>query len=155
MKSNIIRIRKSILLLSLVLFSFGCSSDKSSGGTTETEAAAITTTGEHGVGPVKHVDLPAEIDQALAGEGKTVFESKCTACHKFDERYVGPALADVTTRRNPAWIMNMIMNPVEMTQKDPIAKKLLGEYLSQMADQDISEDESRAILEYFRSLDNQ
>ena len=96
------------------------------------------------------MELPAEIDQALADKGKLVFENNCTACHKLGERYVGPDLTGVTERRNPAWIMNMIMNPTEMTQKDPIAKKLLAEYLSPMADQNISEPDARAIVEYFR-----
>jgi len=47
--------------------------------------------------------------------------------------------------------MNMIMNPEEMVAKNPAAKQLLAEYLAPMANQNISEDEARALLEYFRT----
>lgn len=106
-----------------------------------------------GVGPIKTVDLKA-LDPALAAKGKEVFSTKCAACHKLGERYVGPDLAGVTKRRSPAWIMNMILNPQEMTQKDPIAQELYGEFLIQMTFQNVSEGDSRAILEYFRQHDS-
>jgi len=48
--------------------------------------------------------------------------------------------------------MNMILNPDEMVQKDPIAKALLAEYLSPMANQNLTEEQARAVLEYFRTL---
>jgi cytochrome c551/c552 len=66
------------------------------------------------------------LDASLAEKGKAAFEQKCSACHRFEERFVGPPLKGVTTRRAPEWIMNMILNPVEMTQKDPAAKELLA-----------------------------
>ncbi|MEK6481352.1 c-type cytochrome [Catalinimonas sp. 4WD22] len=105
-----------------------------------------------GVGPVDHVEL-GPIDEAMAAEGKAIFEENCTACHQLEERYIGPAMKEVTARRSPEWIMNMIMNPNEMVQKDPIAKALLAEYLSPMANQNISREDARKILEYFRSVD--
>jgi len=106
-----------------------------------------------GVGPVQSVVIPATIDAALAAKGLQIFEDKCTACHKHGERYVGPDLNGVTERRQPEWIMNMIVNPIEMTQKDPVAKELLGEYLSQMTNQNVNEDDARALLEHFREND--
>ena len=112
-------------------------------------AAALSS---HGVGPVKSVAL-ADIDAGLADKGKAAFAAKCSACHKLGERYVGPDLAGVTKRRSPEWIMNMILNPQEMTQKDPIAQELFGEYLVQMTFQNVSEPDTRAILEYFRQHD--
>ncbi|MEZ0369495.1 MAG: c-type cytochrome [Candidatus Sericytochromatia bacterium] len=124
--------------------------------TTSTESAAApaeTTDEGKGVGPVSSVDVAATVDTALAGEGKKVFEAKCTSCHKFDVKYVGPALQGVTQRRKPEWIMNMILNPAEMTQKDPEAKKLFGTFLIQMADQHLEQKQARAVLEYFRSID--
>lgn len=104
-----------------------------------------------GVGPVEEVNL-GEIDQTLVAEGQTIFEDNCTACHKVEQRYVGPPLKEVTTRRSPEWIMNMIMNPERMVKEDPIAKALLAEYLSPMANQNITRDQARKLLEYFRSL---
>jgi hypothetical protein len=48
--------------------------------------------------------------------------------------------------------MNMILNPEEMVNKDPIAKELLDRYLSPMADQNLTEEEARKVLEYFRTI---
>lgn len=107
-----------------------------------------------GIGPVKNAQV-GPLDEKLAAQGKTIFETKCAACHKFGERYVGPDIAGVTKRRTPSWIMNMILNPAEMTQKDPIAQELLGTFLTQMTVQNVTEADSRAILEYFRSKDGQ
>jgi hypothetical protein len=49
--------------------------------------------------------------------------------------------------------MNMILNPEKMTQSDPIAKQLLIEAnLAPMANQQLTEEQARKILEYFRTL---
>lgn len=114
-------------------------------------AEAATTTSDKGVGPISTVELAANPDEALVNTGKTVFEGKCSACHKFGERYVGPNLAGVTARRKPEWIMNMILNPQEMLQKDPTAQELLAQFMTQMPNQNLTHDEARAVLEYFRT----
>ena len=105
-----------------------------------------------GVGPVKSVTLEANINQEMATQGKQIFEEMCSACHKVEERFVGPAMKEVTTRRSPEWIMNMILNPEVMVKEDPIAKELLKEYLAPMANQNLTEEQARQILEYFRTL---
>ena len=109
--------------------------------------------GDLGVGPIKKVEIKA-VDAALSAQGKNVFTAKCSACHKFGERYVGPDLAGVSIRRTPEWIMNMILNPQEMIQKDPIASELFGEFLVPMTFQNVTESQARAILEYFREKDS-
>jgi len=106
---------------------------------------------DKGIGPITSITL-GEIDEAMAAEGKVVFKTKCSACHKMSKRFVGPGLAGVTERRTPEWIMNMILNPEEMVEKNPIAKQLLAEYLSPMANQNLTEKEARLILEYFRTV---
>ncbi|MEJ8755635.1 cytochrome c [Pontibacter sp. H259] len=107
-----------------------------------------------GIGPVSTVEVGADIDQALAATGKTLFEGKCSACHQLsDQKVVGPGLAGVTERRKPEWVMNMIINPEEMTKKDPEAKKLLAEHLTQMTNQNVNEQDARAILEFLRQND--
>ena len=56
-------------------------------------------------------------------------------------------------RRSPEWIMNMILNPEVMVKEDPIAKQLLIEYNgSPMANQNLTQEQARSILEYFRTL---
>jgi mono/diheme cytochrome c family protein len=105
---------------------------------------------DKGIGPITSMTL-GEIDADMAAEGKDIFTLKCSACHKITKRFVGPPLEGVTTRRTPEWIMNMILNPEEMVAKNALAKQLLGEYLSPMANQNLTEDEARKILEYFRT----
>jgi len=106
-----------------------------------------------GVGPVTSVSLDDEIDEALAQTGKEIYDRNCLACHKPDKKFVGPAPKGVLDRRAPEWVMNMIINPEKMVKEDPVAKQLLMEYNgSPMANQGISEDEARAIVEYFRTL---
>lgn len=117
----------------------------------KSDAAAPAAGPSTGVGPIQSLKLEP-LDHALAAKGEKAFSGTCAACHKMDQRYVGPALAGVTKRRTPEWIMNMIMNPTEMTQKDETARALLAEYMTQMS-VSASEEEARAILEYFRKID--
>lgn len=109
---------------------------------------------EMGIGPIKEeVKLAANIDKSLVEKGQLTFNTKCASCHKFDSRLVGPPLKDVTKRRRPEWIMNQILNPVQMVQENKIAKELFAQYMIQMTFQDVTTDDARAILEYFRAVD--
>ena len=119
---------------------------------TEKKEKTYDLTGK-GIGPIKSVTLGAEIDQAMAAKGAEVYKSKCTACHKPTKKFIGPAPTGVFKRHSPEWIMNMILNPEEMVQKDPVAKALLMEFNgSPMANQNLTEEEARSVLEYFRTL---
>lgn len=105
-----------------------------------------------GVGPFTSIEL-GDMDDALAEKGEELFKMNCTACHKTDKKFIGPAIKGIFERRNPEWIANMIINPEVMVKEDPLAKQLLIEYNgSPMANQGLSQDEVRAILEYFRTL---
>ncbi|MBT8254599.1 MAG: cytochrome c [Flavobacteriaceae bacterium] len=106
-----------------------------------------------GVGPVKSLVLPAEIDQEMVTQGKDVFTKMCTACHREDKKFIGPPPTGITERRTPEWIMNMILDPEGMTRNDPLARALLIEFNgSPMANQGLTEEDARAVLEYFRTL---
>ena len=48
--------------------------------------------------------------------------------------------------------MNMMLNPMEMTQKDSLAKELLAIYYSQMLDNNLTEEEARSVLEFLRKF---
>lgn len=108
---------------------------------------------EFGIGPVKEEMKLTPVDANLYAKGEQIFTVKCIACHKFNSRLVGPPLKDVTKRRRPEWIMNQILNPLEMTQKDKVSKELFAQYLVQMTFQDVTQDDARALLEYFRAVD--
>jgi len=139
-----------------ILLIVGCSkSDKTTddASSTVTEEKVIDPMKNIGIGPITNVDLPSEIDQLLVATGQEIYDLKCTPCHKINEKFIGPAPAGIMDRRNPAWIMNMMMNPTEMVLKDPIARELLIEYNNApMADQSLTEEESRAVLEFFRTI---
>jgi len=124
----------------------------------EADTAGITLssamTASKGVGPIDHVDVAA-LDPARASIGKEIFTTKCSACHKLSERYVGPALAGVTTRRQPEWIMNMILNPDAMVREDPVAKGLLAQFIAPMTNFNLTRDEAEGLFIFFREHDRE
>ncbi len=141
--------RTTVVLIIVAVFSIGCGRRNDS---VPQSPKAEQSVSELGVGPIREVKV-GPLDNALAMKGKAVFDQKCGACHKIDERYVGPALKGVTLRRRAEWIMNMILNPTEMLEKDPVARDLLATYLTPMTFQNVSQDQARALLEYFRQID--
>lgn len=139
------------ILVFAVIVMGGCTRDEKTV-TGEVPGSQKEQVSPRGIGPVTKVDI-GPIDRTMAEKGRSIFEQKCAACHHLDERFVGPAIRGVTKRRTPEWIMNMILNPVEMTQKDPVARELLATHLTQMTFQNVTEPEARAVLEYFRTVD--
>lgn len=107
----------------------------------------------NGIGPIDSMEFDAKIDQKLVDKGALIFKQKCTACHMTERKLIGPAIKGIYDRRSPAWVMNMILNPTEMLQKDETAMALLKEYNNViMLNQNLKEDEVRALAEYFRTL---
>ena len=154
---------KSIIPAFLTIMLCACGGGTEKTKTTETsstpaEAPAVTSNDSNvdldnkGIGPVTTISL-GDVDQSMVDEGKQLFDSYCVACHKPNEDFIGPAPKDILDRRSPEWVMNMILNPQEMTAKDPIAKKLLEEANGvPMIGQGLTEEQARKILEYFRTL---
>lgn len=138
----------------LIVSQLGCGSKENSGNGSESGGGIIKTipAKDLGIGPISKVELSDAIDEELAARGMEIFNLKCTSCHKTDKRFVGPAIAGVTERREPEWIMNMILNPEQMVAENEAAKQLLMEYTAPMANQNLTEEEARSILEYFRTL---
>ena len=101
-------------------------------------------------GKIQHVDVGANIDATMSAAGKEIFDMKCTACHKYDERYVGPALGKVTERRPPEYVMNMILDTETMIANDDTVKCLLQDYLMKMPNQSVDEKDARNVLEHLR-----
>ena len=119
----------------------------------EVVASERITLDNKGVGSVTNVELSETIDTEMAGRGETLFNTNCTACHKTDKRFIGPNPTGILERRSPEWVMNMILDPKLMTEEDQCAKDLLVEFNgAAMANQNMTEDQARDILEYFRTL---
>jgi hypothetical protein len=109
-----------------------------------------------GIGQVKKVTLHSPLEQDRVKRGIAIYEMKCQACHKLDEtRVVGPGWKDITKRRKPEWIMNMITNVDVMLDEDPEAQKLLELCLMRMPNQNMSIGDARDVLEYMRQNDGE
>ncbi len=146
------------LLFALIFFTFlSCGGESNS----DKQSANKNTAGlsewefNNGFGPIKKKLYLMEIDKTMAAEGQKIFESKCAACHKLDERYVGPAQRDVLRRISPEFFMNMVINPEENTEKHPRIRELLGQYMQKMTNQNINLEDARKLLEYFRLLESE
>lgn len=106
---------------------------------------------QKGLGPIQNVTL-GELDAEMAKKGEEIYILKCTACHSAETEKLGPAPKGILERRTPEWIMNMILNPEEMAMNDPIGRGMLMKYNTVMANQGLTEQDARAVLEYFRTL---
>jgi mono/diheme cytochrome c family protein len=121
--------------------------------TANTEAVASDPKLDKGVGPISSVTLDEKIDDAMVKKGSEVYQAKCTACHKPDKKYIGPAPKGILERRSPEFIMNMILAPEKMQAENENVKKMITENNGAvMANQNLTEEEARAVLEYFRTL---
>ena len=144
-----------LALFSILLFSCGSGGNEgdSSQDTAEPEVPQSIAEGK-GIGEVTEVNLEDEIDPDMVKMGKSIYDMKCSACHKLgDQRVVGPGFQGVTNRRSPEWIMNMITNVDMMLEQDPTAQALLEECLTRMPNQNVSIGDARNILEFFRHND--
>ncbi|HEY3386356.1 MAG TPA: c-type cytochrome, partial [Saprospiraceae bacterium] len=98
--------------------------------------------------------IGAALDPAMAEEGSKIQSVKCASCHKLsDEKLVGPGWKGVTQRRKPEWIMNFITNPDPMIDKDPAVQAQLELCLVRMPNQNLTDTEARAVLEFMRKND--
>ena len=102
------------------------------------------------------VTLTNPLNTEWVGSGKGIYELKCQSCHRLtEEKLVGPGWKDVTKRRKPVWVMNMITNVDMMLETDAEAQKLLELCMVRMPNQNISQDDARKVLEFMRSNDGE
>jgi mono/diheme cytochrome c family protein len=149
--------KHSIILLLITFFTLvniSCGTDKNSDNNeSEKGETKVQAANPNGVGPIQEISLSDTIDKEMTAMGEEIFTAKCSACHKVEKRYIGPSPKGILDRRTPEWVMNMILNPDVMVKEDPVAKQLLIEYNgTPMANQNLTQDEARAVLEYFRTL---
>src|SRR5690606_23473160 len=101
-----------VLLLtacSMLIYSCGSGNQEGSNTTapresTERDVIAKSIAEGRGVGEVTEVNLEPELDEGMVKMGKSIYDMKCSSCHKLtDQRVVGPGFEGVTNRRKPEW----------------------------------------------------
>jgi hypothetical protein len=140
----------SLLVAGLTLWASSCAS-KQEETSKQASAEQQTVKEKPHYYKVKEVSLAPTIDAAMEKQGQQIFDVTCTSCHKYDERYVGPALGSVTQRRTPEFIMNMILDTETMIEHDDTVRCMLQEYLLKMPNMQVNEHDARAVLEHLRA----
>jgi hypothetical protein len=136
----------------------GCDSNKGTpvptGDTKKEDTGNPSYDPHRGEGKFTKVDVGNNLDAAMAETGNKVYGVKCSGCHKLtEEKLVGPGWKGVTTRHSPEWIMNFITNTDEMLNKDPKAQAQLEICLVRMPNQNLTDEDARALLEFQRKND--
>ena len=107
---------------------------------------------DQGIGPIKNVEL-GPINKKMVDDGKKIYNAKCFVCHDLDQKKIGPTLRNVTKERTPEYIMNLLVNSVQMQKENHIVKELLKKYNNvPMPDPAITQAQARSVLEYLRSV---
>lgn len=86
-------------------------------------------------------------------KGKILFTSRCGNCHKINEVFVGPALADVEKRRKSEWIVDFIQSSQTMVKSgDPDAVALFAKFKVPMPDhKDLTDNDVSNLIEYIKN----
>lgn len=151
--------KQTIVFLMICAIVYGCgqSGDQNSSSENQIGKSSMSTEDydpNRGAGKFDHVDLGDGLNPTLATEGKLISDLKCASCHKYtDERLVGPGWSGVSNKHRPEWIMNFITNPDPMIDKDPELQAQLEICLVRMPNQNLSDEDARAILEFMRQND--
>ncbi|MHB8259203.1 MAG: c-type cytochrome [Bacteroidia bacterium] len=109
---------------------------------------------KRGEGKFKDVVITENLDPVKADSGKKVFDVKCSACHKLTaEKLVGPGWKGMTQRHEASWILNFIVNPDDMIDKDPELQAQLEICLVRMPNQSLTDEDARNVYEFMRKND--
>jgi nitrite reductase (NO-forming) len=109
-----------------------------------------------GGGETEHHNIPATAapSDPVAVKGKLSFESKCLACHSIGGGdKLGPDLYGVSKRRTDAWLAKWLKSPELLLQSDADAKAMLDKYKLPMPNQNLSNEEIREFVTYFKWAD--
>ena len=155
--------KKLAIILCLGAFVAACGGNTDKGSPVPNDGATDNTKTEsgnpsydptRGEGKFKDVQIAATVDAAMAANGEKVYGVKCGSCHKLtDEKLVGPGWKGVTSRHAAPWIMNFVTNTDAMLDKDPKAQAQLEICLVRMPNQNIADEDARALYEFMRKND--
>lgn len=89
-------------------------------------------------------------------KGKTLFQQRCAACHKLEQKLIGPPLARVAERRSQEWFIRFVANSQALIQAgDAQAVAIYKEYNQQVMPPfpDLSEADIQAIWAYVNAVE--
>lgn len=170
MKRIILHIKKRSLTSTLIMLLIACicgiiacspSSDKSNKNQPNNNEEASnngTAASDYdplrGEGKYDKMELSEVLDPELSKRGKVIADLKCASCHRYtSEKLVGPGWAGVSKKHKPEWLMNFILNPDPMIDKDPELQLQLADCLLRMPNQNLSDDDAREVVEFMREND--
>jgi len=87
-------------------------------------------------------------------QGKTIFTTRCAACHAVNKQLTGPALAGVDQRHSIDWIINFVHSSQTLVKSgDKAAVALFDKFNHiQMPDHpDLSADDIKGIISYIKA----
>ncbi|GAB1447011.1 MAG: c-type cytochrome [Cyclobacteriaceae bacterium] len=97
-------------------------------------------------------------DAGVIKEGETLFNANCKACHRIDQKLIGPALAGVYDRAPSLdWIKNFVRNSSKVIASgDEYANKIFAENGKMMMTSftSFSDDQIMAIMAYVENETN-
>ena len=136
------------LFLGFGLLVAGCGGGTSTQSTTTSAGSGGDPSGSQLNSGPKAIET-VSLNPGLADWGAKVFEKRaCVTCHAIGERKQGPDLAGVASRRTEAWMTKQIVDPEWMVKNDPITRQLFAEYALQMANQQVPEQEVKALIQF-------
>ena len=88
-------------------------------------------------------------------DGKSIFTSRCAACHNVNKTLTGPALAGVDERRSIDWIINFVHSSqtlVKKGDKDAVAVYEKFNKIPMPDHPELTADHIKSILAYIKSV---
>ena len=102
-------------------------------------------------------EVEEKIDASVAAAGRSIFMSECASCHRVvdkdkdgvdndsDKKYTGPALTEITDRRNDRWLMKFMTNTDGRDRTDKDAEDVCR---VQIKGKELNRDQALKVLEY-------
>lgn len=97
------------------------------------------------------------IANPLPEEGKTIFISRCAACHSVNKQLTGPALAGVNDRRSIDWIVKFVQSSQSVIKGgDETAVALYSKFnkITMPDHPDLTSENIQSIVEYIKLESN-
>jgi len=140
--------KRRLALLVVLLALAGCGKKSDNAAPASATSGGPAAASKYDSGP-RAAEEP--IDEALVKQGEGLFQTKgCSACHGFGRRISCPDLLPVPMERTAQWMEQQILHPEVMTKEDPIAHQLFAQYSLQMPNQQLTQPEAKAVIEFIK-----